>query len=143
MPSIDERRTVAEELRELAQESALRGDDGVYERVSRVLLGTRVDLLDVVDAHIALSRLAELIDPTEHERTIADNLALIDRNRDLECELSRLKSKLGRVVDMARDLHSDARTLAELFADGVMPADAARECTVKHGISERIMEAIA
>lgn len=78
-----------------------------------------------------------------NDQIIADNHALIARNRELECELSRLKSKLGRVVDMARDLHSDARTLSELFADGVMPADAARECTVKHGISERIMEAIA
>ena len=76
------------------------------------------------------------------EQVIADNLALIDRNRDLECELAQLKAKLGRVVDMARDLHSDARTLSELFADGVMPMDAARECAVKHGISERIMDAI-
>lgn len=76
------------------------------------------------------------------DQLIDDNERLIDRNRDLECELSRLKSKLGRVVDMARDLHSDARTLSELFADGVMPEDAARECALKHGISERIMEAI-
>lgn len=77
------------------------------------------------------------------EQLIADNLALIDRNRELECELAQLKSKLGRVVDMARDLHSDARTLSELFADGVMPEDAARECAVKHGISEQILDAIA
>lgn len=77
------------------------------------------------------------------DQLIDDNERLIDRNRDLECELSRLKSKLGRVVDMARDLHSDARTLSELFADGVMPEDAARECALKHGMAERIMEAIA
>lgn len=78
-----------------------------------------------------------------NDQIIADNHALIARNRELECELSRLKSKVGRVVDMARDLHGDARMLSELFADGVMPTDAARECAVKHGISERIMEAIA
>lgn len=77
------------------------------------------------------------------DQLIDDNERLIDRNRDLECELSRLKSKLGRVVDMARDLHSDARTLSELFADGVMPEDAARECALKHGISEQILDAIA
>ena len=76
------------------------------------------------------------------DQLIDDNERLIDRNRDLECELSRLRSKLGRVVDMARDLHSDARMLSELFADGVMPEEAARECAVRHGISERIMEAI-
>lgn len=34
-----------------------------------------------------LNRLADLIDPTAHERTVADSLALIDRNRELECEL--------------------------------------------------------
>lgn len=76
------------------------------------------------------------------EQVIADNLALIDRNRDLECELSQLKSKLGRVVDMARDLHGDACMLSEMFRDEIMPMDAARECAVKHGISERIMDAI-
>ena len=76
------------------------------------------------------------------EQLIADNLALIDRNRDLECELSRLKSKVGRVVDIARDLHGDACILSEMFRDEIMPEDAARECAVKHGISERIMEAI-
>ncbi len=82
--------------------------------------------------------------PSERmDQLIDDNERLIDRNRDLECELSRLRSKLGRVVDMARDLHSDARMLSELFADGVMPEEAARECAVKHGMAERIMEAIA
>ena len=43
---------------------------------------------------------------------------------------------------MARDLHGDACILSEMFRDEIMPEDAARECAVKHGISERIMEAI-
>lgn len=76
------------------------------------------------------------------DQLIDDNERLIDRNRDLECELSRLRSKLGRVVDIAHDLHGDACILSEMFRDEIMPMDAARECAVKHGISERIMEAI-
>ncbi len=65
MPTNDERREVAAKLRELAQESARCGDDGVGERACRVLLGPRVDLLDVVDAHFPLARLADLIEPEE------------------------------------------------------------------------------
>lgn len=65
MPTNDERREVAAKLRELAQESARCGDDGVGERACRVLLGPRVDLLDVVDAHFPLAHLADLIEPEE------------------------------------------------------------------------------
>lgn len=65
MPTNDERREVAARLRELAQESARCGDDGVGERACRVLLGPRVDLVDVVDAHFPLARLADLIEPEE------------------------------------------------------------------------------
>lgn len=65
MPTNDERREVAARLRELAQDSARCGDDGVGERACRVLLGPRVDLLDVVDAHFTLTRLADLIEPEE------------------------------------------------------------------------------
>lgn len=70
MPTNDERREVAAKLRELAQESARCGDDGVSERACRVLLGPRVDLLDVVDAHFPLAHLADLIEP--EERTCHD-----------------------------------------------------------------------
>lgn len=65
MPTNDERREVAARLRELAQDSARCGYDGVGERACRVLLGPRVDLLDVVDAHFPLARLADLIEPEE------------------------------------------------------------------------------
>ena len=69
-------------------------------------LGEWPDHIEVV--HDACRRESRTYVPSGRmEQLIADNLALIDRNR------------------------------------GVMPADAARECTVKHGISERIMEAIA
>lgn len=64
-PTDEERREVAAELRKLAQESARRGDDGIDERACRVLLGPRADLLDVVEAHFTLSRLADLIKPEE------------------------------------------------------------------------------
>lgn len=64
-PTNDERREVAAKLRELAQDSARCGDDGVGERACRVLLGPRVDLLDVVDAHFPLAHLADLIEPQE------------------------------------------------------------------------------
>lgn len=50
----------------------------------------------VTYAHVTLNRLADLIDPTEHERTVADNLKIIDRNRELERELVRVKRKLER-----------------------------------------------
>lgn len=75
MPTNEERREVAAELRELAQESARRGDDGIDERACRVLLGQSIDLLDVVDAHFALSRLADLIDPEERtcRMTVLEN----------------------------------------------------------------------
>lgn len=76
------------------------------------------------------------------DQLIDDNERLIDRNLVLECELAQLKAKLGRVVDIAHDLHGDACILSEMFRDEIMPMDAARECAVKHGISERIMEAI-
>ena len=68
----EERREVAARLRELAQESARCGDDGVGERACRVLLGPRVDLLDVVDAHFPLARLADLIEPQERTCRIYD-----------------------------------------------------------------------
>lgn len=104
-------------------------------------LGEWPDHIEVV--HDACRRESRTYVPSGRmEQLIADNLALIDRNRDLECELSRLKSKLGRVVDMARDLHGDACMLSEMFRDEIMPMDAARECAAKHSISGRLMEAI-
>lgn len=80
--------------------------------------------------------------PMLNEQVIADNLALIDRNRELECELAALKARLGAAERVADTLHAEAVELSELFGDGIVPEVATRECALKHGISEQIMDAI-
>lgn len=65
MPTNDERRKVAARLRELAQALARGCDDRIYERVCGALIGSRTALVDEVDDHIALVRLADLIEPEE------------------------------------------------------------------------------
>lgn len=77
-----------------------------------------------------------------NEQVIADNLALIERNRELECELAALKAKLGAVSRIAVRLKAEAVKLSELFVDGIVPEVAARECSLKHGLAEEIREAI-
>lgn len=77
-----------------------------------------------------------------NDQIIADNLALIDRNRDLERELAALKAKLGGVSRIADTLHAEAMELSELFGDGIVPEVAARECSFKHWVAEEIREAI-
>lgn len=46
-----------------------------------------------VSSHDAALRLADLIDPECWERTVEDYLAMIERNRELESELARLKGR--------------------------------------------------
>lgn len=82
MPTNDERREVAEKLRDMAT-------------TSNPSWPALMEALGCPGRAVAVLYLVDLIDPTEHERTIADNLALIDRNRELECELAALKAKLG------------------------------------------------
>lgn len=137
-PSIDERREVAVVLRGLAS-IALRGDDdpvGFIEVLD-------AELFDYGPNHMSdlARRLADLIDPTAHERTVADNLALIDRNRELECELAKEKAKIGSVSRIADSLHAEAVELSELFGDEV-PENAALECALKRSVAERIKGAI-
>lgn len=46
--------------------------------------------------------------PMLNEQVIADNLALIERNRELECELAALKTRLDAVSRIADELHENA-----------------------------------
>lgn len=108
MPTNDERREVAAKLRELAQESARCGDDGVGERACRVLLGPRVDLLDVVDAHFPLARLAELIEPEERTCHIAEAF------HEMALELADARAELRRLRRTARIDRERAEMVSQL-----------------------------
>lgn len=52
-----------------------------------------------------------------NEQVISDNLALIDRNRELECELAALKAKLGEVSRIAGSCRNRARAISEGAGD--------------------------
>ena len=73
MPSIDERRAIAKTLRRMADRSTASLSDGEFVDVmEEIVLGGDVRM-DPQDHDAAfLNRLADLIDPTEHERTVAD-----------------------------------------------------------------------
>lgn len=92
-PSIDERREVAKLLRGMSGDTAGLSDGEFIDLVTEIVRGVDVPASQDPDAAF-LNRLADLIDPTAHERTVADNLALIERNRELECELAKLKREL-------------------------------------------------
>ena len=55
-----------------------------------------------------------------NEQVIADNHALIARNRELECELEQLKAKLGAVERIADKYHDKASTILESWGDKPM-----------------------
>lgn len=97
MPSIEERRKVAKLLRCMVGDTAGLSDGEFIDLVEEIVRGGDVPASQDPDVAF-LNRLADLIDPTEHERTVADNLALLDRNRQLECELAEVKRKLGRAA---------------------------------------------
>lgn len=92
-PSIYERRKVAKLLRGMSGDTAGLSDGEFIDLVTEIVRGVDVPASQDPDAAF-LNRLADLIDPTAHERTVADNLALIERNRELECELAKLKREL-------------------------------------------------
>ena len=52
-----------------------------------------------------------------NEQVIADNRALIARNRELECELARCKARLGAVAHLADEYHEKAVTILEGWGD--------------------------
>lgn len=55
-----------------------------------------------------------------NDQIIADNHALIARNRELECELAALKAKLGEVSRIADEYHDRASTILESWGDKPM-----------------------
>lgn len=118
MPSIEERREVARRLRDFEQLRA------AFKESSTCAFSDALGVGYMDWEHIC-ARLADLIDPTEHERTVADNLALLDRNRDLECELASCKAKLGRVFRIAARLRGDHRMAVLRAGDGTVPRSVA------------------
>lgn len=80
--------------------------------------------------------------PMLNEQVIADNLALIDRNRELECELAALKARLGAVSRIADELHENAAKLVEIYGDEPLSKEAARACSFKFWLAREIREAI-
>lgn len=77
-----------------------------------------------------------------NDQLIADNLALIDRNRELECELAALKTRLGALSRIADELHEDAAKLVESYGDEPMSKDDARLCAFKFWLACELMDAI-
>ena len=67
MPSIDERREVAKLLRGMSEDTAGLSDGEFIDLVTEIVRGVDVPASQDPDAAF-LNRLADLIDPTEHER---------------------------------------------------------------------------
>lgn len=122
MPSIEERRKVAKLLRGMVGDTAGLSDGEFIDLVEEIVCGAVMPASQDPDAEFLLApqdpdaaflnRLADLIDPTEHERTVADNRRIIDRNRELECELAQVK----REVERQRRLSRIDRERAELVS---------------------------
>ena len=55
-----------------------------------------------------------------NEQIVADNHALIARNRELERELAALKARLGAVSRLADNFHDRAMTILESWGDAPM-----------------------
>lgn len=51
------------------------------------------------------------------DQMLTDNIALIERNRGLECELARCKARLGAVARLADEYHEKAVTILEGWGD--------------------------
>ena len=133
-PTNGERREVAENLRNLTIGRSIQYKEQFFDELAEVVVGFE----DYHDFYVVLEKLADLIDPTAHERTVADNLALIDRNRELECELKACKAKLGRVFKIAARLRGDARMAVLRAEDAPVP----RYVADRFEIAEEIAEAL-
>lgn len=115
----DERREVAAKLRELAQDSARCGDDGVGERACRVLLGPRVDLLDVVDAHFPLAHLAELIEPEPIDGDASDGYHTFNELYDHRAKLFSVVVAAFSNIAWKSKRHSDGSMYEGMFIAGI------------------------
>lgn len=101
----------AEERRELA------GRLLAASREPGLNWGVLLGLLDASSKRDAVERLALLVyvgaaaaEPPASGLAliVEDNLRLLDRNLQLECELAAVKAKLGRAARIARDLKGSA-----------------------------------
>lgn len=115
----DERREVAAKLRELAQDSARCGDDGVGERACRVLLGPRVDLLDVVDAHFPLAHLADLIEPEPIDGDASDGYHTFNELYDHRAKLFSVVVAAFSNIAWKSKRHSDGSMYEGMFIVGI------------------------
>lgn len=52
-----------------------------------------------------------------NDQMLTDNIALIERNRELECELAKCKARLGAVARLADEYHEKAVTILEGWGD--------------------------
>ena len=80
--------------------------------------------------------------PMLNDQLIANNLALIERNRELECELAALKARLGAVSRIADKLHDDAAKLVEIYGNEPLSKEAARACSFKFRLARELRDAI-
>ena len=77
-----------------------------------------------------------------NEQIVADNHALIARNRELERELAQLKARLGAVGRIADELHEDAVKLVESYGDEPMSKYDSRLCSFKFWLACEIKDAL-
>lgn len=77
-----------------------------------------------------------------NEQVIADNHALIDRNRELECELAALKAKLGAVGRIADELNAEAMAMLDGCGESPIPPTTAGLCAKNYHTSCAIKDAL-
>lgn len=124
MPANDERMRIADGLRGLTADDL---DDGEFYDRGEVehVLGLVTDDGYWYEA-AGVRRLADLISLDVAELTVRDNLALIERNRQLECELARLKSQIGGAhaafCDFVRECVEGPDLHVNAYVDGVVAA---------------------
>lgn len=77
-----------------------------------------------------------------HAQIVEDNLHLLDRNLQLECELAALKARLGRAARIARDLKGSAGSIYAAYGDRPIPRDLAKIASEYRNVAKRLEEAL-